>query len=83
MSDNEVRDEVLEMMRELSERITTDIQPNEFTAGMLAKKLGIDDKRAARLLKEEETAGKLVSRKAYDPTSGRAVKAYRKAEAQP
>jgi len=77
---SDIADEVLEMMREISVRVNSEVQPNEFTVNMFAEKMGIDQKRAARLLNSEVDAGRLTSRTAYDPVTGRAVKAYRTAE---
>jgi len=76
----DISNEINAVMRELSERVAKPLQSNEFTAQMMAESEGIDYQRVCALLKIAEDAGELTSRKAYDPKSGRIVKAYRKSE---
>ena len=77
---DDIANEVNAMLRELASRAAEHIQPDEITAKMLEEKGGVEYQRAVTILKTAEANGELTSRIAYDPTTGRTTKAYRKAQ---
>lgn len=71
-----------ELIDLIDQHVNEAVQPYEITIQQYirAKNGTVDRNRAANILDNLVEQGVLTVRTAYDPTSGRAVKAYRKAE---
>ena len=82
MSEDEVRAELRELMRDLGTMARKPMLPHEFTAMQFAKQEGITYQQATRLLNKLEEVGTLSSRDAIDPATQHQVKAYSRKETE-
>ncbi len=71
-----------ELLDLIDQHVKEAVQPYEITVAQFVRvsKEPMTTQRAYNILERMVDQGKLVSRTAYDPTTGRSVKAYRKAE---